>query len=150
MEVVRFGRVLVGRSMVGVDVDDFLKTVHGWYPDTVRIMFSARTGGEWALKAVGGTHQYFLAPMSVEVLSYRISSMLRFREMLPDEGVEQVVSGIGSLPAIPEVYQELQLELKKGDVSVESIGSILEKDISMSARILQLVNSAFFGLRENV
>jgi HD-like signal output (HDOD) protein len=36
------------------------------------------------------------------------------------------------------------------DVSLKKVGHIISQDVSMSAKILQLVNSAFFGLPQNI
>lgn len=137
-------------SMPGMDGTELLQTVHELYPDTVRLIFSARSGGEAALRAIGSTHQYFMKPVSASVLSERIMGMLNFQAMLPAEGIENIVSALDFLPSIPDVYTELQGELKKPNVSLENIGRIFEKDLSMSAKVLHLVNSAFFGLRETV
>jgi putative nucleotidyltransferase with HDIG domain len=45
---------------------------------------------------------------------------------------------------------ELEHELSRENPSVDRVGETLEKDIGMSAKVLQLVNSAFFGLHEHV
>lgn len=150
LERQKFDAVISDMAMPGMDGADLLNTVHELYPDTIRLIFSARSGGDSAMRAVEATHQYFMKPISAQVLGERVSNVLKFREMLPAEGIENVVTQAGALPAIPEVYNELDMELKRSNVSADRVGKILEKDLSMSVKILQLVNSAFFGLRETV
>jgi putative nucleotidyltransferase with HDIG domain len=150
LETGKFDIVISDMAMPGMDGADLLNTVHELYPDTVRLIFSARSGGDSALRAVEATHQYFMKPLSASVLGERIANMLKFKEMLPSEGIENIVAEAGALPAIPAVYNELDAMLRDGNVSADNVGQILEKDLAMSAKILQLVNSAFFGLRETV
>jgi putative nucleotidyltransferase with HDIG domain len=44
----------------------------------------------------------------------------------------------------------MEEELRQDEVSLEKVAGILERDLAMSAKVLQLVNSAFFGLTEEV
>ena len=55
-----------------------------------------------------------------------------------------------SLPSAPVVYQELTDELASAEPSIGRIGEIVAQDPAMSAKILQIVNSAFFALRREV
>jgi HD-like signal output (HDOD) protein len=54
------------------------------------------------------------------------------------------------LPSLPAIYEELIREIESEDSSVDKIGKIIATDVGMTAKILQLVNSAFFGLRRKV
>ena len=47
-----------------------------------------------------------------------------------------------SLDSPPEIVTEMQAD----DPSIKKVGEIISKDLSMTAKILQMVNSAFFGL----
>ena len=61
-----------------------------------------------------------------------------------------LLTELGELPAIPSLYAELTGELAKPDPSLAAMGKLIAKDPGMSVRMLQLVNSAFFGLRRRV
>ena len=41
-------------------------------------------------------------------------------------------------------------ELRSSDTSIQKVGKIIAKDVGMTAKILQMVNSAFFGLPRHV
>ena len=41
-------------------------------------------------------------------------------------------------------------ELQKPDASMQRIGDLIAADIAMTAKLLQLVNSSFFGLAQRV
>ena len=57
---------------------------------------------------------------------------------------------MSSLPSLPEQYERIMEELQSEDASLPKIGEIIESDVAMTAKILQLVNSAFFGLSQHV
>jgi len=54
------------------------------------------------------------------------------------------------LPTAPKTYVALNAALMKPACSVESIVQIIERDVGLSAKLLQLVNSAFFGLPKRI
>jgi len=55
-----------------------------------------------------------------------------------------------SLPSLPSLFFELMEELKSPQARTEKIASIIGRDVAMTAKILQLVNSAFFGLPQRI
>ncbi len=54
------------------------------------------------------------------------------------------------LPSIPSLYVEVIEKLQSPEGSLDDIGLIIARDIAMTAEILKLVNSAFFGLRRQI
>jgi len=57
---------------------------------------------------------------------------------------------ISSLPALPQVLVELIDVCAHPDVTVSDVGPIVSRDPALAARILQLVNSALFGVRRPI
>lgn len=64
--------------------------------------------------------------------------------------IESFVSRIEKLPSLPSLYLELLGELRSGGASAKRVGAIISKDIGMTAKILQLANSAYFGFARKV
>jgi putative nucleotidyltransferase with HDIG domain len=54
------------------------------------------------------------------------------------------------LPSPPQLYFQVVKELQSPDASLESVGALIARDPAMTAKILQLVNSAVFGLKRTV
>ena len=50
------------------------------------------------------------------------------------------------LPSIPALLHEIMRQLEKDDCSLGEVGMVIAKDIAITAKLLKLVNSAFFGL----
>jgi HD-like signal output (HDOD) protein len=50
------------------------------------------------------------------------------------------------LPALPATYWDLTHAVERADVGIAELAEIVEKDPAVAAKVLQIVNSAFFGL----
>jgi putative nucleotidyltransferase with HDIG domain len=72
------------------------------------------------------------------------------RGVLADDSLKGLVSGIETLPSLPSLYVEIMEALQSPNSSLKEVGKIISKDIGMTAKILQMVNSAFFGLSKQV
>ncbi len=72
------------------------------------------------------------------------------RDLLQNSAVRALVSGLKSIPSLPGLYYEIQAELQSEDASLKKIAEIVCKDAGMTAKILQLANSAFMGARYDI
>jgi len=60
------------------------------------------------------------------------------------------IDRIGELSTFPTIAIEVNRLLQNYDTSINQLRSVIEKDQAIVTKILQLVNSAFFGLRSHV
>ena len=72
------------------------------------------------------------------------------RALLDDEALRRIVGEIAKLPSVPATYLEMTQKLASQDAGPADIARIVERDPAMSAKILQLVNSSFFGLAQKM
>lgn len=63
---------------------------------------------------------------------------------------ESLVSGIDRLVSLPEVSIKINHLLIQGDYSSSNLADIITHDSDISARLLRLVNSAFYGLPSRI
>ncbi|MFQ5964219.1 MAG: HDOD domain-containing protein [Candidatus Scalinduaceae bacterium] len=120
------------------------------HPATVRIILSEHSDKEMVLKSVETAHQFLMKPCNVEIIRYTIERACKLRDLLGNETLKRIVGGIKDLPSLPKLYNLIINEMKSPDASLKRVGEIIAQDISMSAKILQLVNSAFFGLPRKI
>jgi HD-like signal output (HDOD) protein len=74
----------------------------------------------------------------------------QLEETLQSEKLRELVTRCSSLPSVPEIYSELIEELQNPDADNEDMARIVLKDGGMTARILKLANSAFFGFGQEI
>ncbi|MEP6847348.1 MAG: response regulator [Acidobacteriota bacterium] len=142
--------VVSDMKMPGMDGSQFLNAVMEKYPHIVRIILSGYSEKEMILKSVGIAHQYLSKPCDAEILKATVLRVCALRNLLTDENLRRLVSQLPNVPSLPLLYTELVDELAKNDPSTKKVGEIVKKDIGMTVKILQIVNSAFFGLRRRI
>ncbi len=145
-----FDVVVSDMRMPGMDGAQLLAKVLQRHPRIVRIILSGYSSKESAVKSVGVAHQFLAKPCDAKKLKQTIDHAFALREFLLDEGLKQTLSQLKSVPSMPALYEELLDELQHPDASIQRIGEIIAQDLGMAAKILQLVNSAFFGLPRQV
>lgn len=133
-------------KMPGMDGGQLLTEVSKRYPNTVRLVLSGQADREAILQLVGPAHQYLSKPCNPEELRAAITRALSLRDLLGSEQLKRLASRIRCLPSLPALHLELTEELQREEPSIERAGEIISQDIGMTTKILQLVNSAFFGL----
>jgi putative nucleotidyltransferase with HDIG domain len=131
--------------MPGMDGASLLGKVSVQYPKTVRIVLSGFAELEMTLRAVPVAHQYLTKPCDPEVLEEVVQRACALQNLLSDEKVGALVGKIDRLPSLPLVYSELTQVLAQKGSSADDLARVIDKDMAMSVKILQLVNSAFFG-----
>jgi len=51
---------------------------------------------------------------------------------------------------MPALYLEVLAALRNPDATTEQVGAIISKDMAMMTKILQVLNSAYFGLSQRI
>lgn len=136
--------------MPGKDGFHLLKTVLEKYPAVVRIIFSGHFQEDSVLDSVRYAHQYVSKPIDYEVLVHTIEYICTLQDLLNNQSLEEEVGRLHSLQTLPENYLNLLKELRNEDPSLQRIAGLIKNDLALTARVLQLVNSAFFGVPHHV
>lgn len=150
LEAHPFDVIVTDMRMPEMDGAALLEQVQKRFPGVVRMVLSGYFEMEMAMRAVPVAHQYLAKPCDSEKLREAIERACSFASLLTDETTRRVVGTIGSLPSLPRTCTALLGALKNPDVAIDEIGRIIEQDVGMTAKVLQLVNSAFFGLLQEI
>jgi HD-like signal output (HDOD) protein len=129
-----------------MDGAELLRQVRTLYPGVIRIALSGCAEREAAVRAAGLVHQYLAKPCDSELLGDSIARFCASAAMLADETVRRVVGAIGALPSLPQTVSALIEALGNPEVTLAEVGAIIARDVGMTARVLQLVNSPLFSL----
>ncbi len=140
-----FDVIVTDMRMPGMDGAMLLGEVTRRYPDILRMVLSGQSDLESVVKSAGATHQYLTKPCSIEALRDAVNRTVALRQLLTNASLKQVVSRMRSIPSVPPLYLELTNCLKSRDGSLEKASAIIQKDMGMSAKVLQLANCGLFG-----
>lgn len=145
-----FDVVVSDVRMPGMDGVELLEAVAERHPGVIRIILSGHANEDSTRRATGVAHQYLAKPCSAEQLRDTVQRSAGIRATLSDPELIRAVAATKTLPSAPTLYHELTVELRSEDPSLRAVTDIVSRDPAMSAKILQMVNSAFFGLRRRV
>ena len=127
-----------------------LNEVMRLYPGTVRLILCGEADEDLIMQCVGAIHQVLTKPLNGEVLKTTWERIRQLKTRLKGKEIRNLVTGMSSLPSMPSVLLELVQALQSPYCSVQRLGEIVSQDPGLTAKLLQLVNSAFFGLARHV
>jgi len=145
-----FDVVVSDMRMPAMDGATFLALMCERYPATARVVLSGHCAPEAATRIIPVAHRFLAKPCSPKDLRTAIEGVCVLQELLSRPELCRVVGSIGQLPALSATYLALSKAVMNPDTPINKIGEIVEGDMAVSAKVLQLVNSAFFGLAQNV
>jgi HD-like signal output (HDOD) protein/ActR/RegA family two-component response regulator len=142
--------ILVDAQMPKMNGTALLRRVQESRPDVVRILLSGHTGLDVLRAALPYAQQFIPKPCDTQVLKTTLEKACGIRDILGRPEMRQLVGSSNDLPSAPRTYIELTNALSDPKTSTRTVAEIVEHDIAISARVLQLVSSAFYGLPRNV
>jgi HD-like signal output (HDOD) protein len=127
-----------------------LEVVRARWPQTIRIVLSGYCDSKDTSLVLSLAHQFLSQPCEPRVLESVIQRCLLLHDLLHGSQVPALVGRISKLPAVPRIYAKLQQLVKDDSATVSEVARLISTDSAITARILQIVNSAFFRLARRV
>jgi putative nucleotidyltransferase with HDIG domain len=136
--------------MPGMDGWHLLAEVKKLYPQTVRLVLSGHADPSSVMLAVGTAQRYLAKPCEGGSLKAAIVQTQMLRQLLSSDRLALLVGEVGMLPSAPTAFQEILVCLQNPAASLTDAAQIIARDAAMTANIMKLVNSAFFGSRRPI
>lgn len=141
-----FDFIVSDMRMPEMDGAALLERVRTTYPRTIRIVLSGFAERESALRAVTVAHQFLHKPCEPAQLLDTLERASSLYHLVNTEELRARIGSVVVLPPAPRVYQAITEAINKPNASAGMIAQILERDPALCAKVLQVANSAFFGL----
>ncbi len=138
--------IISSSRTVGMDGATLLQSVCDQHPAMVRILLASQQEMERALRAVPVAHQFLLKPCDPTMARIAVERATNLSRILNNRMLASLVGTVKDLPVLPKTYFALRKKLEDPEVPLAELVAVVEKDVAISAKIFQLVNSAFFGL----
>jgi len=136
--------------MPGMDGWQLLAEVKRLYPQTVRLVLSGQADPSSVMRAVGTAQLYLAKPCESGALKAAIVQTQMLRQLLSSDRLALLVGEVGMLPSAPTAFQEILVCMQNPAASLTDAAQIIGRDVAMTANIMKLVNSAFFGSRRPI
>lgn len=140
-----FDIVVSDMRMPGIDGAMLLNVIKDECPATVRIMLSGHADREAIVRALPALHQLLSKPCDANTLRGAIERSLDGADVERDIRIRRIVGGIDKLPTPPDLFFELSRLMQSPSAGVTEVAKVVTRDPGLSAKLLQLVNSAYFG-----
>ncbi|MCC6831864.1 MAG: HDOD domain-containing protein [Thermoleophilia bacterium] len=150
LEEEHFDVVVADMRMPGMSGEQLLERVRARWPETARIVLSGQTDEDVARRLVHLAHQFLAKPSDAETIHRVVSRAHRLQSLLQDDALRQLVGRMGQLPSLPELFVQVRDLLDDPEHTMGDLGDLIGQDPALAAKVVQIVNSAFFGMATKV
>jgi HD-like signal output (HDOD) protein len=142
--------VLASLRLSGMGGAALLATIASEYPDIVRFARPTAEPVDAQLRAATCAHQFVRASADVSAVTAQMARAFSLRDALDSPELRAIVGRVAAVPTLPALYTAIMTELQRPYASMRRIGELVADDPAMAAKMLQMVNSPFFGLQMRV
>ncbi len=145
-----FDAVVTRMRLRGVNGAELLQQAGRLHPKTLRFVVGEVGDQELIINCIGGTHQFVAEPCEPKALIATVQRGLALDAWLATEALQKLVPRLHRLPSLPSTYFEVLKQIESPNSSIQNIGEVVSRDPAVTARLLQMVNSAAFALDQKV
>ncbi len=132
--------------MPGTSGAEVLRYAASRHPAVLRIALSGQPDQSVALPVINTAHSFLPKPVTAADVEAAVRQGARVLALLNDASVRDLVVGLTVLPSLPAVLKTLLEELRQPTASVSRVGELISQDAGLTAQLLRLINSPYFGL----
>lgn len=149
-ERLTFDAAVVDIQLSGMNGVDLLDNLVKCEPKAVRMILSDVADARNTAQCAGRAHHHLFKPCDARTVLDALKQAIALEASLSTDTARSLIGQMRWLPSPPAIYSKILLEIQSRDASIEKIGSLIAQDPAITAKILQLANSAVLGLRLQV
>ncbi len=142
--------VVSDMHMTPMDGATFLREVQKRHPEVVRIVLSGYTDPALIWRVIPVAHRFIGKPFDGGELRASLAEAIDLRRKLASPRIRALVGSGNELPSPPEVYVQMTELLGRPDTAPADVAALVERDVALSAQVVRVANSAYFGSRSRV
>ncbi len=120
------------------------------HPHILRLIIADGSDRNQLVNCVMGSHQFLSKPCEPSTLLAAIQRSVNLSSLLKSARLKKLAAQVRSFPTIPSLYLEVMKLLRSPNTSTDELGEALARDMSMTTKILHVINSAFYGLPREI
>ncbi len=146
----RVDALIADGPLPGVPPEALFKSASSRCPTAFRLALSGNYESGPALRTMGYAHQNLWKPCTTMDVRTVLAQAFALRDLLHNDRLRLLIAQIDNLPSLPRLYLDFLDEIRKPHPSHDRLSDIISHDLGLCSKILQLVNSAFFGLPRKI
>lgn len=143
----RYDAVLADLRMPTPRRGSLLSEVQASHPGVARVVLAPGLDDRDIATVVGVAHQFLRWPAKAPEVVAALERATGLRDEVGGELAAGPAGVVGTLPSPPAAFSALTAVLESGRSDAAAIARVVERDVALSAKLLRLVNSAFFAAR---
>jgi len=118
------------------------------YPKVLRVILSGYADEKLVFKALqqNVSKLYMFKPWNNDALLKLVEQIFETEDLLSNSDLLLLVNNFEELPTIESSYQRV-IEMIDNDAEIVEISREIERDLSISTKVLHIANSAFYGVK---
>ena len=145
-----FDVVVTDMRMPGLNGAELLHYVKEKQPHAVRLVLSGQMDTETAMKTVFTAHQFLAKPCDPDKLRSVLRRACALNDLVAGEDLRALAGDVSVLPTTPRIFLAISEAMANPSCSLDDLARIVEREPALCAKVLQVANSAFFGLPQAV
>lgn len=141
-----FDVVITDMRMPIVGGAEVLQQTKQLQPQAVRIVLSGQTDAETAMRSVFTAHQFLAKPCDIEKLRSVVKRACELHTLITADELRALAGDVSMLPAAPATFLAISRALASPACRIADVAALVEREPALCAKLLKVVNSAFFGL----
>ena len=151
LKVSQYDAIFLASSMKSYAEHDLLRKAMALQKNCLRFQLGAPASSSLTTTVkLELTHRIFNDPNDIELITHTTEYLLKINRLIRKVQQKYLVSEKHLLPASPQVYNQLSIELNSDSTNAKQVALIIEQDPALAAKVIQIVNSAFFGLERPI
>lgn len=141
-----FDAIVSDLQLPGPSGNEVLAETAKLQPKALRFVYAATNASPLLRRCVGQAHQLLAKPASAETILAALDRAFAMQVWLPDGPTQNLVAELDRLPSPPDLYFSIVEALQSPATPLETVADLVKRDIAITAKLLQLANSAAMGL----
>jgi HD-like signal output (HDOD) protein len=144
-----FSVVVANHELPDLGGPELLNRLRLANPRTIRFIAAPESLKEKVMHSVLGGDQFLSLPYDQNAVKLAIERSLA-ADFTMSNSVRELVGRIRTFPTIPSLYLEVVNTLQNPNATTDEVGAIIARDLSMTTKLVQVLNSSYFGLPRTI
>lgn len=145
-----FDAIVADMHMPGMNGVALFNEIMRKHPKILRFLRMAQEDRDQLKNCIGASPQHLATDIDPATLEASLERGFQLDTWMNDAAIKRLLPQLTKLPSMPTLYTQVTAELQSPSGSIENVARLIAQDPVMTAKMLQVVNSAFFALHREI